>query len=75
MVKQLTPNDFSFDYVEKTYKDVCFEISKFIERHEWLGKMPIWITHRFTARLKLNNIIAGVVVLATPNTFSHLLGK
>jgi hypothetical protein len=75
IVQKLTTKDFNFEYVDKTNKFKCHEISKFIERHEWLGKMPIWITHRFVARLKLNNILAGVIVLSTPNTFSYLLGK
>ena len=75
IVKTLTTKDFNFEYVDKTNKHKCYEISQFIERHEWLGKMPIWITHRFVARLKLNNILAGVIVLSTPNTFSYLLGK
>ena len=75
IVKTLTTDDFNFEYVDKANKFKCYKISKFIERHEWLGKMPIWITHRFVARLKLNNILAGVIVLSTPNTFSYLLGK
>jgi len=71
----LSLSDFDFDFVEKTDKKQCSEIKDFIKRHEWLGKMPIWATHRFTARLKKNGVLAGVVVMATPNTFSHLLGS
>tara|TARA_B100000131_G_scaffold29198_1_gene27411 strand:+ start:1706 stop:2635 length:930 start_codon:yes stop_codon:yes gene_type:complete len=67
--------DFDFAYIPKEDKDGCQEIKEFIERHEWLGKMPIWATHRFTARLKRNGILAGVIVMATPNTFSNLLGR
>jgi len=67
--------DFDFAYVPKEDKGGCQEIKDFIERHEWLGKMPIWATHRFTARLKKNGILAGVIVMATPNTFSNLLGR
>ena len=71
----LTVDDFDFYFVPKDDKVGCREIKQFIERHEWLGKMPIWSTHRFTARLKKNGILAGVVVMATPYTFSNLLGS
>lgn len=71
----LRTTDFVFDYVDKTEKDKCIEIKNFIERHEWLGKLPKFPTHRFTARLKKNGILAGVVVMSTPNTFSYILGK
>jgi len=73
--KVLRINDFEFSYVDKTDKDQCGEIKRFIERHEWLGKLPIWLTHRFTARLKKNGALAGVIVMATPNAFSNVLGK
>jgi hypothetical protein len=73
--QQLSVSDFDFAFVPKENKELCQEIKDFIERHEWLGKMPIWATHRFTARLKRNGILAGVVVMATPNTFSNLLGS
>jgi len=72
---QLRTKDFEFSYVDKTDKKQCDEIKQFIHRHEWLGKMPIWVTHRFTARLKETNTLAGVIVMATPNSFSYLLGK
>ena len=71
----LSVADFDFAFVPKEDKEGCREIKEFIKRHEWLGKMPIWATHRFTARLKKNGILAGVVVMATPNTFSNLLGR
>jgi len=73
--KSLRINDFEFYYVDKEDKKQCGEIKKFIERHEWLGKLPARPTHRFVARLKKNNIIAGAIVMATPNAFSHVLGK
>ena len=68
-------NDFEFSYIDKENKEQCDEIKQFIERHEWLGKLPIWLTHRFTARLKKNGDLAGVIVMATPNSFSNVLGK
>jgi len=73
--KVLRINDFEFSYVDKTDKDQCGEIKQFIERHEWLGKLPARPTQRFTARLKKNGALAGVIVMATPNAFSHILGK
>lgn len=72
---KLRISDFEFSYVPKEQKGLCKEIKQFIERHEWLGKLPIWATHRFTARLKKNGILAGVIVMATPNAFSNLLGR
>ena len=72
---ELRTSDFDFAYVDKTDKDQCDEIKRFIERHEWLGKLPNRPTERFTARLRGSQTLAGVVVMATPNAFSHLLGK
>jgi predicted DNA-binding transcriptional regulator AlpA len=48
-------------------------VSAFIERHEWLGRMPHRPTHRFTATYK--GMMAGAIVMATPNSFSKLLGE
>ena len=71
----LRTSDFDFAYVDKSDKEQCQEIKRFIERHEWLGKLPNRPTERFTARLRGSRALAGVVVMATPNAFSHLLGK
>lgn len=71
-VKKLKVSDFKFEYVPKENQILCQEIKKFIERHEWLGKMPTRPTHRFIATYKGH--LAGVVVMATPNAFSNLLG-
>ena len=70
---QLRTNDFDFEYVPKEDKQRCQEIKQFIERHEWLGKLPTRPTHRFVARW--NGILAGTIVMATPNAFSNLLGR
>lgn len=48
-------------------------VTNFIKKHEWLGIMPKRPTHRFIATYKGH--IAGVIVMATPNSFSYLLGK
>jgi hypothetical protein len=73
--KSLRIEDFEFSYIDKTSKEECNEIKHFIERHEWLGKLPARPTDRFVARFKKNGQVAGAVVMATPNAFSHILGK
>ena len=73
--EDLRTDDFDFAYVDKAAKAQCAEIKAFIERHEFLGILPNRPTHRFTARLKDSGVLAGVVVMATPNSFSFLLGK
>jgi len=72
-ISKLKLSDFKFEYVDKNDKNKCKDISNFIKRHEWLGKMPQRPTHRFIATYK--GILAGVVVLTTPNEPSHILGK
>ena len=71
---ELRTSDFDFVYVPKEDREGCEEVKDFIERHEWLGKLQQRSTHRFCARLKKNNALAGVVIMATPNAFSNLLG-
>ena len=73
--ESLRTSDFDFDYVDKSDRDQCDEVRDFIIRHEFLGCLPNRPTHRFTARLKDTGTLAGVIVMATPNAFSHLLGK
>jgi hypothetical protein len=74
-INKLRVEDFYFEHVGKENKNECAKIKTFIENHEFLGKLPNRPTHRFVARLKKNNLIAGAVIMATPNAFSHLLGK
>jgi len=74
-VVNLRISDFEFEYVDKADKHQCGEIVEFIKRHEWLGKLPNRPTHRFTARLKKNRALAGVIIMATPNAFSKALGS
>ena len=71
-IAELSVKDFVFEFVSKEDKEKCKEIKKFVERHEWLGKMPNRPTHRFIATY--NGLIAGAIVMATPNSFSNLLG-
>ncbi len=72
-VERLKIEDFNFSFVPPTDKWTCDKIKEFIERHEWLGKMPTRPTHRFIATYQ--GRIAGAIVMATPNTISNILGK
>ena len=68
---QIKISDIEFGCVDS--KDSkCNEIRDFIERHEWLSKMSLFPTHRFTAHYK--GILVGVVIMDQPNVFSKLLG-
>jgi hypothetical protein len=76
--KRLRVSDFDFEYIPKTNNARCKQVVAFIKRHEWLGKMPTWVTHRFCMRLNVPGkprVMAGVIIMATPNAFSNLLGK
>ena len=73
MVASLRPRDFSVDYISKDDKQGCDNVKSFIEKYEWLGKMPARPTHRFVATF--GALTAGAIVMATPNAFSNLLGK
>ena len=63
----LRTSDFEFEYIPKTDKAKCRELVQFIERHEWLGKMPTWLTHRFAWRLNVPGkpkVLSGVIIMA-----------
>ena len=71
--KNLKVTDFEFSHVD-TKDQITNELIKhFITRHEWLGTMPNRPTHRFVATY--NEIIAGVVIMSTPNAFSNFFGR
>lgn len=70
-VSNLRCSDFTF---QNENKELIFqEVKKFIERHEWLGKLSLYPTHFFTARYK--GILAGVVIMDMPSAFSKMLGE
>lgn len=71
-IKDLRVDDFTFEFIPKEDKETAKQIKKFIERHEWLGKMSNYPTHYFVA--KYNGILSGVVIMDIPNAFSKLLG-
>jgi uncharacterized protein YktA (UPF0223 family) len=64
-------SDFLFQHEPKNH--IFYEVKRFIERHEWLGKMSLYPTHFFTARYK--GQLAGVVIMDMPAAFSKLLGE
>lgn len=68
----LKKDDITFEYIDKANKIMCQKVKDFIIRYEWLGNIPNRPTHRFIARY--NEIILGVVIMATPNAFSNILG-
>ena len=74
-ISSLRTSDFIFEHVPSDDKMACEEIKLFIQKHEWLGKLPNRPTHRFTARLKKNGQLAGTIIMAVPNAFSNLLGR
>jgi len=69
--KELRISEFTFQNEDKSF--VFNEVKRFIERHEWLGRLSLYPTHFFTARY--NGILAGVVIMDMPNAFSKLLGE
>lgn len=70
-VYNLTVSDFHYKHVtDKNEKKI---MKNFIENHEWLGKISQYPTHWFACYHK--DILAGVVIMNTPNAFSKLLGE
>jgi hypothetical protein len=70
----LKVDDFFFRYVDKSEVEECRKVKEFIEGNEWLSCLPNRPTHRFAAYHTATGIMAGAVVMATPNSFSHILG-
>jgi len=70
--ENLTIKDFNFEFVDKE-DNKTKDIVNFIKKYEWLGKMPNRPTHRFIATY--NGILAGSIVMSTPNSFSSILGN
>ena len=73
MIASFQPRDFHIEYVDKSDREGCESVRQFIEKYEWLGKMPARPTQRFIA--KFGKFTGGAVVMATPNAFSNLLGE
>jgi len=77
-IKNLKTSDFVYKLV--TDKRERKNLTKFIERHEWLGNLSQFTTHWFAAYLTVNDgfnefeILAGVILMNMPNSFSKMLG-
>ncbi len=69
---EINIDDFTFRFISKEDKENCNHIKEFIARHEWLGRMSLYPTHRFIAEYKGH--LAGVIIMDKPNSFSKLLG-
>lgn len=69
-IENLRVSDFDFTISDKSDFE---EIKQFIIKYEWLGTLPSYPTHYFTARYK--GILAGVLIYSMPNAFSKLLGE
>lgn len=70
-ISNVNINDIEFKFVED--KEERKELTKFIERYEWLGTIGSYPTHWFSARYK--NVLCGVIIMSMPNSFSKLLGE
>lgn len=62
-----------FDYSVIIDKEERKKLSKFIERHEWLGNLSQYTTHWFACYHK--DMLSGVILFNMPNAFSKLLGE
>ena len=71
-IDHIQTKDLEFRYIDKTDSEGCKEIKDFIERYEWLGKMPVWVTNRFGAYY--GDILVGCVVMASPYVRCDYLG-
>jgi hypothetical protein len=69
-IETLKVSDFTFKNIID--KDEQKNLKKFIERHEWLGKLSMFTTHWFACYHK--DIMAGVILFNVPNALSKLLG-
>lgn len=69
--KLIRVSDFVFGVAETRKEQLL--VRKFIEKHEWLGKACGFSQYYFTAYYK--SILAGVIVMGTPNAFNLLLGE
>jgi len=68
----LSVSNFTFKYIDSSDKIMCAKIKEFIEKYEWLGKLPNRPTHRFVALY--NGEIGAAIIMSTPNSFSKILG-
>ena len=67
----LKVQEFEFKILEAASKKEIKAVSLFIENHEWLGRVPPRISHRFIATY--HGQLAGVLLLSCPNQWSRKL--
>ena len=67
----LKVSDFDFNVVDSPTERK--KLTKFIERHEWLGTLSQYTTHWFSCTHK--DQLAGVILMNMPNAFSKILGE
>lgn len=70
-LNSLTCEDFTLKNVSDKIEQQ--NLIQFIKRHEWLGTLSQYTTHWFAAYHK--DVLAGVVLLNMPNSFSKMLGE
>jgi hypothetical protein len=66
----LEVKDFRFEIVTESAQKR--QLSRFIQRHEWLGNLSQYTTHWFACYYRQH--LAGVQLFNMPNAFSKLLG-
>lgn len=69
VIDSLRVDDFDFELASR---EEYAETRDFIVRYEWLGNMPPYPTHYFTARYR--GELGAVLVFTMPNAFSKLMG-
>ena len=61
-LKSIPLNQYCFE-ISKT-KEEFLRAKKFIEKYEWLGKLPTYVTHIFNTSVL--DRLAGVIIYGTP---------
>lgn len=69
-VEDLRVSDFNIRLLE-TEKEKNM-VTKFIEKHEWLGDISLYTTHWFGCFHNETNILSGVLLFNTPNAFMKI---
>lgn len=73
--EKISIDDFVFEIIYD--KNIRKEMSDFIKRHEWIGDLSQFTTHWFATYYVKNDkkILAGVILMNQPNSFSKVLGE
>jgi hypothetical protein len=65
--------DFNFKNVDNNDKFYNKKIKDFIEKYEWLGRMPNRPLYKFVCEYE--GILAGVIIMSVPNAYSKYTGE